>query len=56
MNETSSGVRGVRKTLNTVYIAEKKCTGGKWQDNKYPCHHAVAYFSLWKGMSIENIL
>ena len=34
-----------KKTKNVLYPGTKWCTCGKWQDMKFPCRHAMAYFS-----------
>ena len=32
------------------------CTCGRWQENRFPCRHAVAYFRHWEKMSFEDIV
>ena len=41
---------------NVLTIPEKTCSCGRWQEFKYPCRHAVAYFRKWEDMSFTDIL
>ena len=37
-------------------IQENTCSCGRWQEYKYPCRYAVAYFRKWEAMSFPDIL
>ena len=41
---------------NVILVHEQSCTYRKWQDHKYPCHHAMAYFCNWTNLSFPKIL
>ena len=41
---------------NVLMIQVKTCSCGKWQEYKYPCRHAVAYFRKWENRSFPDIL
>ena len=41
---------------NVLTIQEKTCSCGRWQEFKYPCRHAMAYFRKWEDMSFPDIL
>ena len=45
-----------RVKTNVLYIQEKTCSCGRWQEYKYPSRHAVAYFRKWEDMSFPDIL
>ena len=45
------------KTIHhSVFPETKCCSCGKWQDNKYPCRHAVTYFRKWLEKDLGWIL
>ena len=29
---------------NVITVHQGTCTCGRWQDHKFPCQHAMAYF------------
>ena len=45
-----------RVKTNVLTIQEKTCSCGRWQEYKYACRHAVAYFRKWEDMSFLDIL
>ena len=45
-----------RVKTNVLTIQEKTCSCGRWQDCKYPCRHAVAYFRKWEAMPFLDII
>ena len=45
-----------RVKTNVLIIQEKTCPCGRWQECKYPCSHAVAYFRKWEDLSFPHIL
>ena len=45
-----------RVKTNVLAIEEKTCSCGKWQEYKYPCRHAMAYFREWENMSFLDVL
>ena len=45
-----------RVKTNVLAIKEKTCWCGRWQEYKYPCRHAMAYFRKWEDMSFPDIL
>ena len=45
------------KTIHHVVFPDTKCcTCGKWQDNRYPCRHAVGYYRKWLEKDLAWIL
>ena len=45
-----------RMRTNVVTIQEKTCSCGRWQEYKYPCRPAMAYFRKWEDMSFMDFL
>ena len=45
-----------RVKSNVLAIEDKACFCGKWQEYKYPCRHAMVYFSKLEGTSFPDIL
>ena len=45
-----------RVKTNVLAIEEKTCSCGKWQEYKYPCRHAMAYFRECEDMSFPDII
>ena len=45
-----------RETPNVTLVHEQICICGKWQHNKYPCCHAIAYLHKWKNLTFPDIL
>ena len=41
---------------NVLTVPEKTCSCSRWQEFKYPCRHAVAYFRKWEDMSFPALL
>ena len=41
---------------NVLNIQEERYSCGRWQEYKYPCRHAIAYFRKWEDMSFPDIL
>ena len=44
-----------RVKTSVLTIQDKMCSCGRWQELKYPCRHAVAYFRKWEDMSFPDI-
>ena len=44
----------VRVKTNVLNIQEKTCSCGRWQEYKYPCRHAIAYFRKWEDLSFQQ--
>lgn len=57
-NDDSAEVisNGTKKINHVVFPEAECCTCGKWQDSKYPCRHAVAYFRKWMEKDLRWIL
>ena len=45
-----------RAQSNVLTVADKCCSCGKWQEYKYPCTHAMAYFWKWEQLAFPMIL
>ena len=41
---------------NVLPVPGKTCSCGRWQEFKYHCRYAVAYFRKWEDMSFPAIL
>ena len=46
----------LRVKSNILMVDEQCCSCGKWQEYKYPCPHAMAYFQKWEELSFPRIL
>ena len=44
------------ESTNVITVHQEIYTCEKWQDHKYPCQHAMAYFQKWKNISFKEIL
>ena len=51
--ELSTGTKSIHHVVSPDTSC---CTCGKWQDDKYPCRHAVAYFRRWMEQDMSWIL
>ena len=45
-----------RETSIVILVHEQPCTCWRWQDHKYPCHHAMAYLHKWRNLTFSEIL
>ena len=41
------------ESTNVITAHQESCIYGKWEDHKYPCQHAMAYFHKWRNMSFR---
>jgi hypothetical protein len=55
-NNRTNGPLGEVATAHRVDIRERKCTCGKWQEYGCPCIDAMAYYWLFMGNSLEEIM
>jgi hypothetical protein len=40
----------------TIDIVDETCTCGEWQEHGYPCVDAIAYFRLYRKVTVDEIL
>ena len=45
-----------RAKTNVLTVAEKCCSCGKWQEDKCPCMHAMAYLWKWEQLAFPTFL
>ncbi|MEL6629433.1 MAG: SWIM zinc finger family protein, partial [Bacteroidota bacterium] len=54
-SEAARKVRSSNARDFTLRPNHKWCSCGQWQEHRYPCRHAVAYFRLWLNHNLETI-